>query len=277
MTVLFTGNENLSGKRVNLLTDVLGSPVPTRVQDITLARESWDNVVDTMADLPTPVGGPPGLINLTAGSWFFRSTLAIGNNIIVVPAATTCHLKGIWGKTLSGIATNVIAVNGAAILETMQVSGDATLLLSGVDGICHCIGCDLYGVSANVFTTVSWGDFSWIGGRWGTAAGTPDGLRIGCLVRRILLDGVQTDVNLAAMVRWVVGIVDSALISNCNTPANFGIVWPAANIPVQGMAIMGNNFNSAVPFSGFTAASARVNAKGNMGGAGPITETPIVP
>lgn len=277
MTAVFTGDDSLIDAQVNLLTDVLGNPIRSRVQNIALAQASWDHVVNTMADLPAPVGGPPGLINLTAGSWFFRSALNIGNNILVVPGGVTCHLKGIWGKLLSSTATNTIAINGTAILDTMQVSGDATLLLSGVDGICHCIGCDLYGLTTNVLTTVSWGDFSWIGGRFGVSAGVPDGLYIDCLVRRILLDGVQTDVNLNAMVRWVSGAVDSALICNCNTPANFGIVWPAANIPNQGLAIMGNNFNSAVPFQGFTAASARVNTKGNMGGAGPISETPIVP
>jgi hypothetical protein len=55
-----------------------------------------------------------------------------------------------------------------------------------------------------------------------------------------------------------------------------GINW-AASIPTGGLSIVGNNFNMATPFTGFTHATLRVNSKANTRDTALMSETPIVP
>src|SRR3989337_475909 len=117
--ILFRADPNLLGQRVKLLTSSRTS-VDAEIADIETGP--WDHVVRSTSDLPSPSGG---LITLTSGSWAFAEALNIGPNIIVCPAAVHCHLKGFWGKPVTGTATNLIAVNGVALLETMSLNGDA--------------------------------------------------------------------------------------------------------------------------------------------------------
>lgn len=279
MTVyqLITTDQSFANKTLSLLTDVQGSPVRTRVQSIDVPG-TWDNVVRTLADLPTPVGGPPGLINLTAGSWFFKEALNIGNNIIVVPGGVECHLKGIWGKFLTGTATNLIAVNGAAMLETMALSNDAPLLLSGVGGMCVALACDIFGISACVLTTIAFGHFQAIGGFWQAFGGTPAGLYINGPIDHILIDGVEgIGLNDFVLCNTAPGAVQDATIRGCTENSVNGITWPAASVPNSGLILFGNRLNSGTPYNGFTHLSPQVNAKLNTSSINLISETPIVP
>lgn len=276
MTSLFTADPSYNNKQLSLLTDVLGNPVPARVQDLTIPDQPWDHVVRTMADLPAPVGGPPGLINLTAGSWFFAEALNIGNNIIVVPAATECHLKGTWGKFLTGTSTNLIAVNGAALLETMVLSNDAPLLLSGVGGICHVLESEIIAISTCILTTVGFGYLQVTGGLWQRFGGTPAGLYLNSNVTRVQLNGVSA-VGLTHFIQHVAGVIGECSAIGCNSDSTNGVTWLAANIPTNGLALVGNVFNSIAPYNGFTQASARVNCKANLGAGVLLSETPIVP
>jgi hypothetical protein len=276
MTSLFTADPSYNNKQVSLLTDVLGNPVPARVQDVTIPDQPWDHVVRTLSDLPAPVGGPPGLINLTAGSWYFAEALNIGNNIIVVPAATECHLKGTWGKFLTGTSTNLIAVNGAALLETMVLSNDAPLLLSGIGGICHLIESEIIAISTCILTTVGFGYLQVTGGLWQRFGGTPAGLYLNSDVTRVQLNGVSA-VGLTHFIQHVAGVIGECSAIGCNSDSTNGVTWLAANIPPNGLALVGNVFNSIAPYNGFTQASARVNCKANLGAGILLSETPIVP
>lgn len=280
MPVLFTADQSHADKTVGLLTDVQGSPLRARLVDTTLADSPYDHVVRTMADLPAPVGGPPGLINLTAGSWAFPVDLNIGNNIIVVPGLTECHLKGFWGKFLTGTATNLIAVNGIAFLDTMVLSNDAPLLCSGVGAICVCQECDIIAISACILTTVAFGHLQVVGGYWQQFAGTPAGLYVNCDVGNIQVLGVRT-VNLDRAIRWVAGVVGGCQVEGCSFfggVGSIGIDWAPASMPTRGLYIVGNDFEVDTPLQGFNPAAALVNAKANSArGVGLFTETAIVP
>jgi hypothetical protein len=268
---LYRADPNLVGQRVKMLTSSRTS-VDSDIANIETGP--WDYVVRTMADLPTPVAG---LINLTAGSWAFPVALNIGANIIVVPGGVECHLKGFWGEFLTGTSTNLIAVNGIALLETMALSNDAPLLLSGVGGICECAHCDIIAISACIVTTVAFSQLSVFGGIWQRFAGTPSGLHIACDVDDIRLVGVRGTGGLNRFVRYVSGAIASALIHGCTTDAATGIDWAAASLPANGLALLGNNLNCGTPLNGFTAASARANLKGNVENGALMSETAIVP
>lgn len=273
MTLALVPSDNLAGNIVELQTPTRQT-VRTRVADLA-ADQPWDHIVRTMADLPTPAAG---LINLTAGSWFFADALDIGTNVIVVPGATECHLKGVWGKFLTGSSTNLIAVNGAAFLETMALSNDAPVLLSGAGGICHMLQCDVYAISACVVVTGGFG-FGWLqvdGGRWVRYAGTPAGLYIDDDMNRIQVSGVM-GIQLTHFVQYVSGSQVECLLTGNSTSGTNGVTWAAANVPTQGLTLVGNSLGCVTPYNGFTQASARVNCKANLGTAGLLSETAIVP
>ena len=76
------------------------------------------------------------------------------------------------------------------------------------------------------------------------------------------------------------GMQDLRIQSNDFNTMTFGIAMPApANTPAGGLSLVGNSFSSisGANFSGFTHASAKVNSKANLGAAGLLSETPIVP
>jgi hypothetical protein len=77
-----------------------------------------------------------------------------------------------------------------------------------------------------------------------------------------------------------IGSVVSAIVANNRTigaAISNGIIWTAANLPSLGLLVVGNSFGASTGFSGFTAASARVNAKANIDSGGLMSETAIVP
>lgn len=233
----------------------------------------WDHVVRSLSDLPTPAAG---LINLTAGSWAFPAALDIGANIIVVPGGVECHLKGWAGRFLTGSSTNLIAVNGVAFLETMALSNDAPLLLSGVGALCTCLACDIYAVSACVLSTIDFGYLQVIGGFWQRFAGTPAGLYIAGDLDHVQISGVIGR-GLTNFILHDSGAVQQCTVRGCVDDATNGINWAAANIPSEGLLVVGNEFSGATPFNGFVVGDARVNCKANLGSGGLLSETAIVP
>jgi hypothetical protein len=91
----------------------------------------------------------------------------------------------------------------------------------------------------------------------------------------IMLDGVNF-ANITRGISYASGTIRAASVVGCRFKGTTGMTWAAASVPTLGLAIVGNIFDVTTPFSGFTAASAGVNAKANMDTAGLMTETAIV-
>jgi hypothetical protein len=120
------------------------------------------------------------------------------------------------------------------------------------------------------------------GGELRSAAGTPgDGVSVnGNIAGGLQVIGVTGD-SLDDFVAWSSGTVNRAMVANCDTASTVstGVDWAAANIPTNGLIEWGNQFNttSGNAYQNHTAATARVNRKGNTHNAGLSQETAIVP
>lgn len=108
--------------------------------------------------------------------------------------------------------------------------------------------------------------------------GSPVGVRINGAVDSIILDG-NTFESYAYACRHSAGVVDRAtFLANDMNNISAGLIdWAAANIPTNGLLIMGNQVDGANFFTGFTQSSARVNAKANSRAGALVSETAIVP
>jgi len=84
-----------------------------------------------------------------------------------------------------------------------------------------------------------------------------------------------------SFIEYSSGTVRAASVNGNRAGTTVGITWAAANIPANGLMIVGNLFDSGLgtgfAFNGFTEASARVNAKANIDTGTLMSETPIVP
>lgn len=126
-----------------------------------------------------------------------------------------------------------------------------------------------------------------IGGKWeGNAASRGNGLAIrgdiagGLEVATVHGENLGTSgVPTEAFISYVSGTVRRANISGCDTATTVStcVNWAAASIPTLGLTLIGNSWDDPTPYNGFTAASARVNAKANLFQTGLMSETPIVP
>jgi hypothetical protein len=132
---------------------------------------------------------------------------------------------------------------------------------------------DCESLTTGVSIDAAHGGFQWLGGR---ANSFTTGLRIQANCESIVVHGI-TAINGADFLLRSSGTVNRANVVGC-TVANMtrGINW-SATLPTGGLSIVGNNFNMATPFTGFTHTTARVNSKANTRDTALMSETPIVP
>ena len=126
------------------------------------------------------------------------------------------------------------------------------------------------------------------GGTWETVAASPGtGLALtganipgGFMLNQVHGKNISSgDGTGEAWLKYNSGTVNRCNIVNCDMSDSVltAINWPAASIPARGLSIVNCTFCDVSPFVGFTHATARVNSKGNLGNAGLMSETPIVP
>jgi hypothetical protein len=243
----------------------------------------WDYVVRSLADLPAPVGG---FIDLTTGSWAFAADLDITPSVLRVQTGQSVLLKG-FNKTIStGVAgTRVLEVNGTALVESLNLfsANNDVVYLANAASQLQMQNCSVQNGDdgTSCVNLHSGAYFRMFGGELINVPGTgAPGLVITGNFTDILLDGVRVD-GCAQGVFLGAGTVGACSVIGCRCESNCtnAIQWASAFIPTQGLLIVGNRWNLAAGscFNGFTAASARVNAKANAYSAGLLTETAIVP
>jgi hypothetical protein len=218
---------------------------------------------------------------------------------------------GLWRDSqsrLSGGTEGLRITGGSCNLVRTRISGgtENALAASGADVAAVWLnGCRLSAASTD---TVRWdcsaGDFQaadtelvcgsggsacflhllglavqFVGGRWEGDSFAPGvGLLIdGNLTRLLQVVGVEA-FSLASMIERSSGTVRQATVQGCASFSDVavGITWAAASAPTNGLAIVGNTFDTATPFSGFDHTDARVNSKANVDSAGLMLETAIV-
>lgn len=92
----------------------------------------------------------------------------------------------------------------------------------------------------------------------------------------IEMDGNTCGAPTAGAIVYTSGTVGSCSVMGGRMGGAVGIDW-ASNIPTRGLLVVGADILATTPFSGFTAATARVNVKACCGSAGLLAETAIVP
>lgn len=271
---------NASGVAGTTVTDALNT-----LAALITAGDAWDHVVKDLGDLPAPVGG---FYDLTSGSWAFAASLDLGANVIRVPLGETVLMKGMgWNKNIAAVlasgGTRALEVDGTAVVETMHLSSDnfETVYVNNAAAqlwLRDCLienmddGPSPIALKAGTYLRVS-------GGRIiGTAGVLPAGVFVDGAFTDIYLEGVVGSF-LAALLTRNSGAQGAVTVSGCRVESNCtrAINWAAANVPTQGMSIIGNRWNIATAYTGITAATARVNMKSNLGSAGLLQETAIVP
>lgn len=217
---------------------------------------------------------------------------------------------GIWRDALSrvtgGQEAMVLTGGSLNLSQTRFLAGtEAAFTASGGNAVdVTMLGCLLHASSTTAFRCdCSDGDFylvdtqiecaaagsptlvaslalslQFIGGRW-TGDGGSQGLLIdGNITRHLQVLGVEGHA-FSSFIERANGTVRHATVQGCSTFSDVttGVTWAAANIPTNGLSLVGNNFDTATPISGFTAASARVNSKANTSAGALMQETAIVP
>ena len=269
---------NLSGVAGTTVTDALNT-----LAALITAGDPWDHVVRSVADLPAPAGG---FYDLTSGSWAIANSLSLNTaNTIRVPSGATCLIKGMgWNKGITAGVTGagVLRVDGTAIVETLFMSSLnlATVVMNNANARLWLQDCTVENLDDGTdCISLTLGQyFSMRGGRVTADVTLPQGANVLGNFTSILLDGVVGN-SLAALLKWSAGVVGSVRVSDCRVESNCtkAINWPVGNVPTQGMAIVGNAWNLAAPYTGIVSTTARVNMKANLGNAGLLTETAIAP
>lgn len=262
------------------------------------APQIFDHVVRSTADLPAPAGG---FIDLTTGSWALAASVNVGADVLRVAAGVNAYVKGIGPeKVLTGMIN--VAVGGTLVAESLTVTSASTTVDvygtlratdchfvstgAGIVNGCVCahdattiIDCVNVNITSNTHrcSRCIGADFiRFIGGTWTGSVASVDGWTGANNPGRLEFIGVR-GLNLDVFVDR--GAVTGIWVGvfNCIVDCATGISWTAASVPLDGMAIMGNYFNTATPFAGFTAASPGFICRGNSGSAGLLTETALVP
>lgn len=276
---LLIADPSLASQELSFLAP-RGPAINARVRTTDVPLASWDYIVRSLADLPTPVGG---YIDLTTGTWLFTGTAAInlGANVLRVAGPQNVYLRGgqqlvyNTGASLIEVAGGWLALDN---VNLMNSGTDCVLITSGI----------LSMRNSELRETVNAGANSCVRALGAAVriritnsrllGATVNGLLIDADVPLVHLIGVGSDpaLALAHFVHYIAGTVAAGLVTACYSAATNGITWAAANIPTRGLLVVGNDFSGATPFNGFVAADARVNCKANIGAAGLLTETAIV-
>lgn len=271
MPNVFGADPSLTSQRLTLLTS---SRALVRAQVIDVTSSAFDHVIRSVTDFPAAVAG---VITLTTGSWAIAAPINLGTDQILIPAGTTVYMQGIgWDKVLTTTG-DVLTVDGTLVAQGLALTGGNNGIVLHAGSEAFVTNCRIH-AAASCIRNNGCDQLSALGGYWTTDAGAGYGYRhSGNTAKGILLANILAE-DMGAFVHRASGTASSVTISGCTTiSSTWGVNWPAASIPTQGMLIVGSAFNSVAPLNGFTEASARVNVKACLGSAGLLSETPIVP
>jgi hypothetical protein len=294
MTGYLQTDDSYLNQSVRLLTDVLGNAVNVRIGPLGMSS-AWDHVVRTTADLPVPAGG---YIDLTTGSWALAASVDIGTDRLRVQPGQTVFLKGMgWDKVLTSSAGAAIEVRGDTLLDTLTISSSGNQAIShpaashlqcnSVQVLGTCARSATLEAGTNVFNDcrLRGADYCMTlngsgteelqvnGGIWANAN---EGARFLGDWDRALFAHVRIN-TLNRGIYWNGGSQRVVQVIGCSIAATAGIEWAAANIPTDGLLVLGTAFNCLNNYVAHTPASARANYKSNSQGGGLLTETAIVP
>lgn len=260
------------------------------------ANPVFDHVVAALDDLPAAAGG---FIDLTTGSWAITASFALGADVLRVAAGVNAYVKGIGPNKL---LTGRLLVAGTLVAESLAMtSADNTV---EVTGTLRATGCHFTSTGAgvvnqcvlanNAAAIIDFVDTSitsnthgclrclnaafirCIGGTWTGSVASVNGFTQSNPPGRFEFSHIR-GLNLDVFVDRAAGTGTWGGVFDCIVDCAQGVNWTAASVPVDGMVIMGNYFNTATAFVGFTAASAGFICRGNSGSAGLLTETALVP
>lgn len=227
-----------------------------------LEAVSLGGVAVSWRDISSHVsGGTDGFV-MTGGLAYLEQTRILAGTDNAV-SASGADVAALWmhGCQLSANAADTLEWScsaGELITEDTEILNSG----AGFDCVSYLLGLT--------------GQF--VGGRW-QASGTGAGLRIGGNITRILQLANVAGYAMASFVEYAAGTVRQATIQGCATFSNVGVgvTWAAASIPTNGLALVGNTFDTATPLSGFASTDARVNSKANIQAGALMSETAIVP
>lgn len=229
---------------------------------------AWDHVVYDMSDLPAVVAGQ---IALTSGSWAFVRDVDLGTVGLQVPTGVSVLLGGRNGATLKSVT--VLRTNGMVLARGLNIEASVNgIIANGGNSDLRLYEC---AVSAGTRCVSVRGQRLVVVG--GCLVDASAGVFVSSDIGKLVMVGTCVK-NCTTGVQYSAGAVRSALIDAVQIDGQTGIDWAAASVPALGMAIVGCEFDCSVAdFSGFTAASARVNVKACHNAAGLMSETAIVP
>jgi hypothetical protein len=277
MTRLWSPDSGDVGSRVAMFAANRGGP-PATASIVDVVGTPFDHVVRSLADLPTPVGS---FINLTNGSWAFAPPtggLNLGGRTIRIPSGVAAYLHGFgWFNPIISTAVPTLYVVGIAIVENLlalSIAGAQCVVVDGANALAILRNCSVAASGNSI--EIDLAKYVQVeGGFWGSSFtglyinGNVDSVQVSCVIDE------STDYH----VYYNTGAVRVAQFAQCVTRDSgaTGIRWPAASAPSDGLTVVGCAYNTAAPFNGFTAASARVNVKACLNNAGLQSETAIVP
>jgi hypothetical protein len=250
-------------------------------------------------------------IDATAGTALELATNAslVSNNCAFTGTAQGITMSaGLWRDSLSrvtGGAEAMVMTGGVLNLSQTRFLGgtEPALAASGPDVLdvflqgCRlsasstntirwdCPGGNFYAVDSEVvcgdagsacFANVLGLAVQFVGGRLNGNGG--QGVLIdGNITRMLQLVGVQ-GFDLGSLVEHGLGTVRQATLQACATFSDVavGVTWAAADLPTNGLALVGNTFDTATPLVGFDHTDVGVNSKANVSNAGLMLETAIV-
>jgi hypothetical protein len=256
----------------------------------------FDHVVAALDDLPAAAGG---FIDLTSGSWAITGTFALGADVLRVAAGVSAFVKGIGPEK---VLTGRLLVNGTLVAESLTMtSADNTVevvgtlratgchfISTGVGIVNQCVlannaaailDFEQVNITSNTHGCLRCLNAAFIrciGGTWTGSVASVNGFTQSNPPGRFELSHIR-GLNLDVFIDRASGTGTWAGVFDCIVDCAQGVNWTAASVPVDGMVIMGNYFNTATAFVGFTAASAGFICRGNSGSAGLLTETALVP
>lgn len=221
-------------------------------------------------------------VTMSAGLWRDSLSRVTGGTEAMVMTGGTLNFS--QTRLLAGTEA-ALSASGPDVLEVflqgcnLNASSTSTVRWDCPSGFFYAMDTELIcgdATSACFLNLVALG-LQFVGGVFDGAGGI--GLLIdGNITRMLQLSGVQ-GFDLASFVEHSSGTVRQATMQGCATFSDVavGVTWAAADIPTNGLALVGCNFDTATPLSGFTEADARVNLKACTLGGALMPETPIVP
>lgn len=220
-------------------------------------------------------------ITMSAGLWRDSLSRVTGGDQAMVMTGGTLNLSQTRFNPGTGIGIDFSGADVADVfLQGVRVSPSEAAAISWdcPSGHLYAVDTELVCGSAAPCVLVAVGlGLQFVGGRWSGDGGI--GLEVnGNITRHLQVVGVQ-GAGLSDFVQRTAGTVRQATIQGCSTFSDvaIGVSWASASAPTNGLLLVGNNFDTATPISGFTAASARVNLKACTSAGALMAETAIVP